>query len=147
MRELMDNVNHNEDVLELVHSVMHAVRARQQQELRGNELTPLEARVLRFFSRHPGATQSDLSEHSGRDKAQLARLIKGLRERGLLEAQEDERDRRQVRLALSGEGETLRRRLRQVDRRLASQAVTGMAEGEARQLMTLLHKVRENLRD
>lgn len=143
----MDIVNQQDDVLELVHSVMHAVRARQQQELRGTgELTPLEARVLRFFSRHPGATQSDLADHSGRDKAQLARLLKGLRERGLLDAQEDTADRRQVRLALSAEGEALRRRLRQADRKLGAQAVAGLKEGEARQLAALLLKVRENLR-
>lgn len=143
----MDNVNQPDDVLELVHAVMHAVRARQQQELRRTgELTPLEARVLRFFSRNPGATQSDLAEHSGRDKAQLARLLKGLRERGLLEAQEDAEDRRQVRLTLSAEGEALRRRLRQADRKLAAQAVAGLKEAEARELAALLLKVRDNLR-
>jgi hypothetical protein len=36
----------------------------------------MEGKVLGFFARHPGATQRDLAQHSGRDKAQLARLIK-----------------------------------------------------------------------
>lgn len=143
----MDNVNHSEDVLELVHAVMHAVRAHQHQELRGmSDLTPLEARVLRFFGRHPGATQSDLAEHSGRDKAQLARLVKGLRERGLLDAREDAEDRRQVRLALSAEGDAWWKQLRQLHRRLATQAVAGLEEKETRQLAALLRRMHDNLR-
>lgn len=147
MRETMDNVNHSEDVLELVHAVMHAVRAHQHQELRGmSDLTPLEARVLRFFGRHPGATQSDLAEHSGRDKAQLARLIKGLRERGLLEAQADEADRRHLRLVLSADGQAWWKRLRQLHRRLATQAVAGFDEKETAQLAALLRRLDGNLR-
>ena len=49
----------------------------------------MEHKVLGFFCRHPGATQSDLASHAGRDKSQLARLIAGLRARGLLDAQPD----------------------------------------------------------
>jgi DNA-binding MarR family transcriptional regulator len=144
MPRSIDNVNHSEDVLELIHGLMHQVRAQAHQELRG-ELTPMEARVLRFFSRHPGATQTDLAQHSGRDKAQLARLIKGLRDRGLLATAPTE-DRRQVSLVLSAEGEALQRRLRQLDRRLAARAVAGFSERDQEQLQALLQRVRENLR-
>jgi len=73
MRKQIDNVNHqaiqpSDDVLEAMHAVMHLVRARQHQSLRdgGQEITPLESRVLAFFARHPGATQRELAEHSGR---------------------------------------------------------------------------------
>jgi DNA-binding MarR family transcriptional regulator len=141
----IDNVNHrDDDVLELVHGLMHQVRAQVHQELRG-ELTPMEARVLRFFGRRPGATQSELAQHSGRDKAQLARLIKGLRDRGLLATAESE-DRRQVCLVLSPAGEALQRRLRQLDRRMSARAVAGFSERDQAQLHSLLQRVRENLR-
>jgi DNA-binding MarR family transcriptional regulator len=147
MRESMDNVNRRDDVLELVHAVMHQVRSRQHQELReGAELTPLEWRVLRFFGRHPGATQSDLAAHSGRDKAQLARLVKGLRDRGLLDAAEDEADRRHVRVTLSADGEALHKKARLLDRRLTAQAVRGLADQDQQLLRELLERVRDNLR-
>lgn len=147
MTESVDNVKQEDDVLDLLHALMHQVRSQQHQQLRAAaELTPMEARVLRFFGRHAGATQSELAEHSGRDKAQLARLVKGLRERGLLLALEDAGDRRQVRLALSPEGEALRRRLRQLDRRLTARAVQGLAPSEQAQLRALLLRVQENLR-
>ena len=147
MPNTLDNVNHRDEVLELVHAVMHQVRARQHLELRdAAELTPMEARVLRFFGRHACATLSDLAEHSGRDKAQLARLVKGLRDRALLDGQDDSEDRRQVRLALSPAGEDLYRRLQRLDRKLAAQAASGLTEAEGEQLRALLQKVRENLR-
>jgi hypothetical protein len=34
----------------------------------------MEGKVLGFFARHPGATQRDLAQHSGRDKAAVATL-------------------------------------------------------------------------
>jgi len=150
MASTKDNVNHSgdeADVLELVHRLMHDYRALQYRSLRdGNHgVTHMEAKVLGFFHHQPGATQSDLAQHSGRDKAQMARLIKGLRDRGLLTAQVDEADRRNVRLALSPAGHAVQRALRQQSKRLAAKAVAGLSEQEHAQLLSLLHRVRGNL--
>jgi DNA-binding MarR family transcriptional regulator len=108
-------------------------------------VTHMESKVLGFFGRHPGATQSELAAHSGRDKGQLARLVSGLRERGLLEAQVDESDRRSVRLRLTDAGEQAAEALRRQARRLAGVAVKGLSEEERRQLSGLLERVRANL--
>lgn len=148
----MDNVNHSgeaepEHVLELIHTVMHQVRSQQYQVLRDgpHTITHMETKVLGFFGRHPGATQTDLAQHSGRDKAQLARLIKGLREQGLLDGQADAADRRNLRLALTAQGRAVLDALEQASAHLAVQAVAGLSEEEQRQLQTLLQRVRENL--
>lgn len=135
------------DVLELVHGVMHLYRSQQFQVLRQGEqgVTHMESKVLGFFARHPGATQSDLAAHSGRDKSQLARLIAGLREGGLLEAQPDPEDRRSVRLRLTGQGHAVNDALRRQARKLATVAVRGLSDGERAQLTALLERVRDNL--
>ena len=137
----------DDDVLELIHAVMHQYRSQQYRALRDgpHDITHMDSKVLGFFGRHPGATQSDLAQHSGRDKAQLARLIKGLRERGLLAAQADEADRRNVRLSLTAEGEALQRTLHQQARRLATSAVAGLDAAERGQLLALLNRVKGNL--
>ena len=108
MRNKVDIVNRSaeladDDVLELVHAVMHDYRSLQYRALRDgpHDITHMDSKVLAFFGRHPGATQSDLAQHSGRDKAQLARLIKGLREQGLLDGVADAADRRNLRLTLT----------------------------------------------
>lgn len=135
------------DVLEAVHAVMHAFRARQYRVLRNgpHELTHMEGRVLGYFARHPGSKQSDLAVHSGRDKGQLARLIGGLKERGLLQAQVDASDRRAVRLQLTAEGAAVQQTLQRRSRRLAATAVAGLSVEEQQQLLALLDKVRAQI--
>lgn len=158
MRKQVDNVNHDRraaqlegrdvpDVLELVHALMHDYRSLQYRFLRDgpHEITHMDGKVLAFFGRRPGASQSDLAQQSGRDKAQLARLIKGLRERGLLQAEADEADRRTVRLSLTAEGQAVHRALALQARRLAGQAVAGLTAAERAQLAALLQRMRTNL--
>ncbi len=152
MRESVDKVNHKEkpvgdEVLELVHTVMHQFRSQQFQVLRDgpHPLTHMESKVLGFFARRPGATQRDLAQHSGRDKAQLARLIKGLRERGLLSGEADDDDRRNVCLQLTPDGEAVQRALRRQARQLEAQATAGLDADERAQLIALLRRVQQNL--
>lgn len=154
MRHQVDNVNQltelaDIDLLDLIHTLTHQARSLQFQALRDGPqaLTHMEAKVLGFFGRRPGATQSDLAQHSGRDKAQLARLIIGLRERGLLAGEADENDRRQQRLTLTADGEALQRALRQQARRLNARAVAGLSAAERAQLAALLLRLQANLGD
>lgn len=138
-----------DDVLEAVHAVMHRVRSLQHQGLRDgeHELAPMEARVLGFFARHPGGTQRDLAEHSGRDKGQLARLVNGLRERGLLDARPDPADRRVTRLHLTDHARQLHLAVQRQRRRLAERAAAGLNEAERQQLQALLARLLHNLDD
>jgi len=152
MFKSVDKVNHrgkssDEDVLDLIHTVMHQYRSQQYQVLRDgpHDVTHMESKVMWFFGRHPGATQSDLAQHSGRDKAQLARLIKGLRERGLLESVADENDRRNLRLSLTTDGLAVQRALQQQAKRLNAQAVAGLSAAQRADLLALLQRVRDNL--
>jgi DNA-binding MarR family transcriptional regulator len=148
----VDNVNYSpggapEEVFERVHTIMHLFRAGQYRVLRGEaaELTHMEGKLLGFFARQPGATLRDLAAHSGRDKGQLARLIKTLRHHGLLAAQDTQGDRRSVRLQLTPAGRTVHLTLQRQVGRLAKVAVKGLQLEECRQLATLLERVQTNL--
>ncbi len=164
MRKSNDNVNQSgrtphaagaahatrsqgDEVLDLVHRVMHQVRSLQYQALRGGpqDITHMESKVLGFVGQHPGTTQSELAHHSGRDKAQLARLIKGLRERGLLDGVADEADRRHQRLTLSAAGHALLQQLQQQGRRVGAVALAGLSVAEQAQLQALLQRLKDNL--
>lgn len=152
MGKQVDKVNQNpapgaDDVLEAIHAVMHLFRARQHRGLRegAQELTHMEAKTMGFFARHPGATQSELVQRMGRDKGQVARLISGLRERGLLESQPDEADRRVQRLQLGPAGQAVHAAMLKRSRLLSAQAVLGLSEDERQTLLQLLARVRSNL--
>lgn len=157
MKHIVDKVNHHlrerasdasePDVLEAIHAVMHRVRSRMHREMRdgAHALTRMDARVLAFFAEHPGAGQRELVAQSGRDKGQIARLIAGLRERGLLEASPDELDRRSVRLQLTAEGRTIHEGLHQLREAMSARAVSGLDAAERAQLVALLARVGANL--
>jgi len=136
-----------DEIIDALHGLMHLFRLRRQEALRdaAQDVAPMEARVLGFFARHPGATAGELAEHSGRDKGQLARLIGGLRERGLLEATPDDADRRVVRLNLSAEGRALQQALARSTRRLADAAVAGLSAEERAALLGMMARLRANL--
>lgn len=140
--------NPDDDPLDLMNQVMHRVRLYQRTALQADgTLTPMDARVLGYFGRHPGATLKDLAAHSGRDKAQLARLIKGLREAGWLRAETDTEDRRNQRLWLTEAGASLHQRMSVTMRDVAKRAVSGLQAQERRTLAELLARVRDNLKD
>ena len=152
MKKQVDKVNQNpqdpaSEVFEVIHAIMHLYRSRQvhASEAGNAPLTHMENKVLGYFGRHPGATQRDLALHSGRDKAQLARLIASLRDKGLLDAAAAPGDRRSTCLTLSDAGKTAYADLRQQGAALSRAALTGLDVREQAQLLALLARVQDNL--
>lgn len=133
-------------VFEAMREVMLLLRARHHRgEPAEGELAPMEHKTLGFFTRHPGATLSDLAAHSGRDKGQLARLVAGLKARGLLEAESDPEDRRNLCLRPTAAARAVHQAGQRRMRRLAAAALEGVSEDERAQLLSLLLRVRGNL--
>lgn len=134
-------------MFEAIHAIMHLHRAQQLRASQdgGAPLTHMENKVLGYFGRHPGATQRDLAVHSGRDKAQLARLIGGLREKGLLDAVTAVDDRRSTCLQLSDAGRAVHAELRAHGAQLAQSALIGLDDSDRAQLLALLDRVQANL--
>ena len=152
MKKQVDKVNQNPNesgagVFEAIHAIMHLYRAQQLRASQAGEapLTHMENKVLGYFGRNPGATQRDLAIHSGRDKAQLARLIGALRDRGLLDAVAAPADRRSTHLRLSAAGEAAYAELRLHGATLAAQALAGLDASEQAQLLSVLGRVQDNL--
>jgi DNA-binding MarR family transcriptional regulator len=138
-----------DDVFASIHTIMHLFRAEQYRVLREGryDLTHMEGRILGFFNRYPGATLRDLVAHLKQDKGQLARLIRSLKDHGLLEAQAEARDRRSVPLQATREGRRIHQILQRQVRKLSELAIQGLNPDERRQLVTLLDKVQGNLED
>lgn len=136
-----------EDIFDSIHSVMHLYRSLQYRALRDgpHELTHMEFKVLAFFTQHPGATQRDLVTRTGRDKAQIARLIKELRGKGLLEGIVDEADKRSTLLNLTEAGIKVYDVVESQGRQLSNLGVEGLSDEEHKLLQTLLRRVQSNL--
>ena len=135
------------DIGEQLHALMHRIKRHHQQAARalGDALAPMEARALGYFARHPGASARDLVEHAGRDKAQVARLVRSLIDRGLLEATPSPTDQRSQCLALTAAGTALQRQLSSSRRRIDAALIAGLSDKEREQLSRLLARLHASL--
>lgn len=134
-------------VFDAIHDVLHRYRASIAQELRTDSraLTHMELRVLGFFAAQPGMTLSALVEHSGKDKAQLARLVRDLRDRKLLQAQSDKIDRRVTRLQLTEAGKLTHASAQAHQSAVETRAIAGLNAEECAQITHLMERIRHNL--
>lgn len=136
-----------EEIVDQLADLTHLFKSQLHQAVRqeGAGLAPMEAKVLMFFARRPGSTASDLVEHSGRDKAQVTRLVQLLVDQGLLLREPDPSDRRQQRISPTAEGTALQRVLHRQRQRLGQAMVKGLSGDELAQLSGLLGRLRANL--
>lgn len=137
----------NTEVLDRLHTLMHGLRRHLQEAVRedGDGLGPMEARCLGYFMRHEGASQSDLVQHSGRDKAQIARIVKALHERGLLQSQPDPNDGRSQRVSVTPDGQALQRKMQQHRARFEKSMTAGLGEDDRATLLNLLDRLQDNV--
>lgn len=129
------------EILNLVNAIERRTTARMQRLLReaGLGLAAMEARTLRFIARHPGCTQQDIVRASGRDKAQIARIVKHLRERDLVASATAGRGRRA--LALSEAGKAVHARAEALRARTARELVGELDPDEQARLEALLARL------
>lgn len=135
------------DVLEAVHALMHAFRSRQYaaQEVEPLALTHLDGKVLGIIGRAGQLRQSELIAQLGRDKGQVARMIAGLCERGLLAREVDEEDRRAVLLSLTAPGRNAMAALALQLENVANLACGNLGPAEMRKLVEVLGDMKARL--
>lgn len=131
------------EILNLVNAIERRSTARMQRLLReaGLGLAAMEARTLRFIARHPGCTQKEIVRASGRDKAQIARVIKTLRERGLVDRPTEDSGRRAQPLALTPTGAAVHARAESLRADTARELVGALDPGERDRLEALLGRL------
>lgn len=128
------------DVFEVLHDLLHLFRARLLQSLERIQpgLTFNEFRILMHAGRHPGITQKELVEHSHTDKAQMARMLTQLQDKGWLERSASEADKRVRCLQLSAQGLQLFSQLKNQREQIAAELLRDFPVEQQTQLRELL---------
>ena len=136
------------DVFELLHDLMHLFRARLLQSIETTQpgLTFNEFRILMHTGRNPGITQKELVEHSHTDKAQMARTLTQLQDKGWLERSTSEADKRVRCLQLSAQGQQLFDSLRARREQIAQELLQDFPAAEQAQLRALLQQALSSAR-
>jgi DNA-binding MarR family transcriptional regulator len=132
-------------IFEQIHEVMFLFRSKliETGKADGRGIGGMELRVLRFFDHRPGATQAELVQHSGRDKGQIARLIRILIERGWL--QREVAGKRNSGLILTEQGRLLQGQLHRHRAALANKYAAALGPAERMQLSALLQRLKAAL--
>lgn len=149
---MIDIVNYMPDkidqaIFESIHGLMHLYRSKMYKVLRDTalDLSHMENKVLGFFAKHPNSTLSALADCYNRDKAQLTRIIKVLKDKGLIEERKDESDRRKILLNLTAEGVSVHEILHKESISVCKEAIIGLNTEECETLLHLLDKLKKNL--
>ncbi|MCO7261043.1 MarR family winged helix-turn-helix transcriptional regulator [Dickeya zeae] len=132
---------------ELLGEVIHGVKQRLQESdaLTQTGLAPFQARTLGLIARHPGQSQHFLAQYMGRDKAQIARLLKELETLGLITREPSPTDRRAQVVSLTKKGEDTHRLFAQARTELLQRAFVDVTAEERRQFARVLQKMKANL--
>lgn len=135
------------DVFDAMHDLLHVYKAHMVRTMAAvhPELTLNEVRALMFVGRHPGTTQKELVAHSGADKAQVARMVGMLQDKGWLESAPNAEDKRSRCLSLSARGLDLHQALREARRGVAAGLLKGCDRATQAQLLALLAQVRSSV--
>ena len=105
------------------------------------DLDPAQTGVLHLIAREPGRSQQALAAQLGVAPSRVVALVDGLEGRGLLERRRSATDRRVHELHLTGQGEELLSRLREVTKAHEGDVTAALTADERRLLVELLRKV------
>ncbi len=134
-------------VFDAMHALQHLFRTRMRHAMEAvhPELGFNDMRVLMRVGRQPGITQRELVEHSQADKAQMARLLAQLEQRGWLTRSAAADDRRVRCLHLGAQGRELFARLRGLQEQVADGLLQGCPAPAQRRLLALLRQARDGV--
>lgn len=99
-----------------------------------HELSLTESAVLSRLGRHGPATTAELARAEGMRPQSMSAALSALEERGLIERKPHPSDGRQMNIALTDKGATVRTSAKDLKRAWLAQATAGL-EGEERQIL------------
>jgi len=111
---------------------------------RSPDLTVAQFRALGYVGRHEGATLSALADHLGLSRPAASKLVQTLVDRGLVEREQGEDDRRQVALRVSPQALASWRKAREGTRRWMAERLSGLPREDRDALasgLRVLHRV------
>jgi DNA-binding MarR family transcriptional regulator len=129
----------------LLHDTARVLRRDFERRSKGTGLTRAQWAVLAYIARNEGSNQAALADMLEIEPITLVRQLDKLEAAGLVERRPDPSDRRVRRLHLTEATGPLLEQLQGLAAEARETALSGLSDGERRQLTDLLMKVRANL--
>ena len=103
------------DLMETIHPIMQFIRTEMRSQ-REPSLSVPQFRLLRFLSRHPDSSLSEVADHLGVTRATASSMTDRLVQRKLVDRAEDPKERRHIMLKLTATGQEQLEQMRDVTR-------------------------------
>lgn len=113
----------------------------------GLPLNGMHVRMLHLIRTQPHCTANQLVAVTGRDKAQITRVLKELESMALIGRTPHPSDKRSQIVALSPQGQELMGRTLAAEHAVEKRLLKGMSRREMDTFISLAHKMLDNLRD
>ena len=138
-------------LLALFNGMKQAMRAQLAQDEAATAMAPMHLRLLQMCQQQPGITPQGLVQLSGRDKGQVARLMKDLEDAGLVQREAHPADRRSHQLRPTSAGLAACERFALAQAGVAALMFGGLSASERTaltgQLTSLKARLDERLRE
>lgn len=139
--------NPDEHIGFMISDVARLMRTVFDRRARKLGLTRAQWLVLTRLHRKPGASQSELADMMEVEKATAGRLIDRLEAKGWVQRRAQAGDRRVNRVYLTPEAERVHKRIGRIGEATVNDALAGLSDAEAGQLLELLGRVKGRLLD
>lgn len=108
-------------------------------------LNGMHVRCMFIIGKTKECTANDMVKQMGRDKAQIARLVKEMLEKGWIVKQASEIDKRSQILSLSNTGADLQLKISVLEQKLEKRIVAGLSTQEVKEFQRICAKMLANL--
>lgn len=132
---------------ECIFSLAQCYRVNIRAAVNANELglNAMHVRCLHVIADTPDCTANCIVKKMGRDKAQIARLVKDMIEKGWLEKTPSSEDKRSYILTLSESGRALQQKISVIEKDLEKTLLTGLTEKDVAEFQRIAEKMLANL--
>lgn len=141
----MNELSLSDPIFDVIHSYKMAMR----RSLKAKELglNRMHVKCLSFIHSSNDCTANDIVNHFKRDKAQVARLIKEMIEKGWLTKSQNPNDKRSQILFLTEQGESLAMLILDTQSILQHKMLRGLTEQEIKVFRSVAFKIADNLKE
>lgn len=137
-----------QDVLEALMTLFGGIKRAMRHGLGADAaVPPMLLRVLQLCERQAGITQQGLARLTGRDKGQVARMVKELLALGLLQREDHPDDRRSHCLRLTAAGRAAVRHFEQTEAAVARWLLEDMTIDEMKSLQCQVDSLQQRIDD
>ncbi len=142
-------MNDSSDIRQVLWQLAFQFKVSSKRAVRDYDLplNGMHIRLLQMIRRHPDCTAQRIASVTGRDKAQITRVIKELESMALITRTPDPEDRRAQLLSLNEKGRGLMARIQDAEDEVKKTLLKGINKKDQNTFIEIGNRMLDNLRE